>query len=147
MRGRRPAGPDYVDGLEGSQLARHRLKVILQTLKGECRLSEACTELNISPQRFHQLREEALTGALLSIEPGSPGRRPQTPSPDAERIRALETELAAKEVELKAARARAEIATILPSVASPTREAESKKKTRRSPPRRTPRPPGKRKNT
>lgn len=128
MRGRRPAGPDYVDGLEGSQLARHRLKVILQTLKGECRLSEACTELNISPQRFHQLREEALTGALLSIEPGSPGRRPQTPSPDAERIRALEAELAAKEVELKAAWARAEIATILPSVASPTSGVEPKKK-------------------
>jgi Helix-turn-helix domain len=124
MRGRRPAGPDYVDGLEGSQVARHRLKVILQTLKGERRLSEACAELNISPQRFHQLREEALTGALASIEPGSPGRPPNTPTPEAERIRALEAELSAKEVELKAAQARAEIATILPGVAA----VEPKKK-------------------
>jgi hypothetical protein len=117
---------------------------ILQTLKGERRLSEACAELNISPQRFHQLREEALTGALASIEPGSPGRRPNTPTPEAERIRAFEAELSAKEVELKAAQARAEIATILPGVAA----VEPKKKTR--PPERA-RPPhrasGKRKST
>jgi hypothetical protein len=142
MRGRRPAGPDYVDGLEGSPVARHRLKVILQTLKGERRLNDACAELQISPQRFHQLREEALTGALASIEPGSPGRRPQTLSPEAERIRALEAALAAKEVELKAAQARAEIATVLPGVA---REPEPEKKTRRRTPSRH-RPPGTRKN-
>jgi hypothetical protein len=144
MRGRRPAGPDYVDGLEGSQVARHRLKVILQTLKGERRLSEACAELNISPQRFHQLREEALTGPLASIEPGSPGRPPNTPTPEAERIRALEAELSAKEVELKAAQARAEIATILPGVAAVEPKKKTRTPTRARPPHRA---PGKRKST
>jgi hypothetical protein len=145
MRGRRPAGPDYVDGLDGSEVARHRLKVILRTIKGECRLSEACAELEVSPQRFHQLREEAMTAAVAGIEPGRPGRRPQTRSPEGERIRVLEAELAAKDVELKAAQARAEIATILPHVAS---EPEPKKKTRRPTRTRPPhRPPGKRKST
>jgi hypothetical protein len=142
MRGRRPAGPNYVDGLDGSPVARHRLKVVLQTLKGERRLRDACAELNISPQRFHQLREEAMRGALAGIEPGRPGRRARTPSPEAERIRALEAALAAKDIELKAAQARAEIATVLPGVA---REPEPEKKTRRRPPSRD-RPPGKRRN-
>jgi hypothetical protein len=125
--------------------SRDRLKVILRTIKGECRLSEACALLEVSPQRFHQLREEAMTGALAGIEPGRPGRRPQTLSPEAARIRVLEAELAAKDVELKAAQARAEIATILPRVAS---EPEPKKKMRRPTRTRPPhRPPGKRKST
>lgn len=128
MRGRRPAGPDYVDRVQGSAIARQRFKIILRTITGECRLSDACAELDISPQRFHQLREDSITGAVANIEPGSPGRRPRTPTPEAERICVLEAELAAMRIELKAAQARAEIATILPGVA---REPEPKKKTRR----------------
>jgi hypothetical protein len=141
MRGRRPAGPEYVHQVPGSQTAKERAKIILQTLAGELRLGEACRLLGVSPQRFHQLREEALTGLVASLELGVPGRPPQTVSPQDEQIRLLETQLAAQELELRATRAREEIALTLPRV---VHETEPEKKT---PPRRRGRPPGTRKNT
>jgi hypothetical protein len=78
MRGRIPSGPDYVQGLAGSTPAKERLQVILQTMTGTCRVSEACDLLGIGMQRFHQLRRRALLGALAALEPrasGRPGRR------------------------------------------------------------------------
>jgi hypothetical protein len=69
-------------------------------------------------------------------------------SPEQERIRALEEEVAALKVELRAAKVREEIALALPRVVKVSDEAESEKKTRGRPkkfPRR--RPPGMRKNT
>src|SRR5262249_13931830 len=81
MRGRHPAGPEYVDQLDGSTLARERLKVVLQTLAGQCRVAEACERLGICEQRFHQIREEALRAAVAALEP-----RPQ-PRPAAQRSR------------------------------------------------------------
>lgn len=144
MRGRRPAGPSYVDHLQGSALAKERLKVVLETMAGTCRVQEACRRLGISEQRFHQLREEAMVGALAGLEPGTPGRRPHTPSPAEEQVRDLEQQLADKDVELQAARVRAEIALALPRVVQEPRE---EKKTRGRP-RKTPHPPpGMRKNT
>lgn len=114
MRGRRPAGPNYVERLSGSALAKERLRIILQTIAGELRLSEACDRLGISPQRFHQLREEALSAALVGLEPGLPGRPAQVPTPQDEQLRQLEAQLAAKDLEARTARAREEIALTLP---------------------------------
>ena len=65
MRGRRPAGAEYVDRLEGSTVAKERLKVVLKTLAGELRVQEACEQLGVCAQRFHQLREEALAAAVV----------------------------------------------------------------------------------
>src|SRR5205085_1816850 len=42
MRGRRPAGPNYVNSLQGSELARERLRIILQTVAGQLSVQEAC---------------------------------------------------------------------------------------------------------
>jgi transposase InsO family protein len=138
MRGRRPAGPEYVDHLQGSPTAKERLKVVLETLAGTCRVEEACARLGICPQRFHQVREEALTAALAGLEPGVPGRPAQVVTPEAERVRALEAELAAKDVEIKAAQARAEIATTLPKVlrdpSQPSEPAKKKAPTGDTPP-------------
>jgi hypothetical protein len=137
MRGRRPAGPEYVDRLDGSDSAKERLKVILATMNGTLRLQEACVQLGICEQRFHQLREQAMLGALTSLEAGTPGRPPRVVAPAEAQVQALEAQLAAKDVELGAAQARAEIAVILPRVAP----AEDEKK---KPPGRRPRrrPPG-----
>ena len=63
MRGRRPSGPQYVQQLTGSDQAKKRLRVVLETLSGTCRVQEACRQLNISEPRFHQLRTEALAAA------------------------------------------------------------------------------------
>ena len=116
MRGRRPAGPGYVDQLQGSVEDKRRLKVIMQTMTGELRLLEACRILDVCPQRFHQLREEAMQGALAGLAPRPKGRpRPQL-TPEQQRIAELEKELAATRIELRAAQAREEIALVLPRV-------------------------------
>jgi len=132
MRGRRPAGPAYVEHLDTSDKeTRRRLKVILQTMTGELRLSQACELLNVCPQRFHQLREEAMRGALAALEPRPAGRPPLTPAPAQEQVAALEKKLATAEVELCAAQAREEIALVLPRVAHEPPATEKKTRQRR----------------
>src|SRR5262249_60524982 len=112
--GRRPAGPDYVDPLDGCAAVKERLEVILETIAGTCRVREACARLGLCEQRFHQLREEALTAALQALEPGTPGPKPQTPSPAQKQVEVLADQVATLEVELAAAKAREEIALTIP---------------------------------
>ena len=126
MRGRRPAGPEYVEHLAGSELAKERLKVVLETLAGKCRVQEACRRLGISEPRFHQLRQQMLAAALERLEPQPAGRKPAPRAPEQERLAALADELAAKDVELRAAQARAEIALTLPRVAEEPATPEKK---------------------
>jgi hypothetical protein len=146
MRGRKAAGPEYVELLPGSASAKERLKALLEVMTGTCRLFEACERLDICEQRFHQLREDWLNWSLQGLEPQKPGRKPQVLTPEQKRIRELEERVADLELELRAARAREEIALILPQAqsAQPTQLAQppaDEKKTRRRgrPPK--PRPP------
>lgn len=137
MRGRRPVGPEYAEQLPGSSLAKERLKVILETMAGTCRVVEACQRLGISEQRFHQLREEMMTGALAALEPGQAGRPVRTPTPAEIQVQALAQQLQDKDIELRTAQARAEIAVVLPGVVQQQTEPEPEKKTpQRPPPRR-----------
>ncbi len=155
MRGRRPAGPEYVKQVPGSETAKQRALLILQTIAGDLRLSQACEVLDICPQRFDQLRAEALAALVASLEPGTPGRPPRTPSPQEEQIRALEADHAARDLELRTANVRAEIALTLPRVVQePGPGAAPEKKTRHQPgppgkrrKRRRGQPPGTRTNT
>jgi hypothetical protein len=134
MRGRRPVGPEYAEKLAGSETAKLRAKVILETMAGKCRLKEACQRLNISEQRFHQLREEMMTAAVKALEPGHAGRPAHTPTPAEVQVVTLEQQLQDKEVELRAAKAREEIALIMPEVKHEPVEPE--KKTPPRPPKR-----------
>ena len=144
MRGRRPSGPECVGRLAGSDQAKERLQVILQTLAGTCRVREACRRLGISEPRFQQLRAQVLEAALERLEPRPAGRPPQPGEADEGRLAALADRLAAKEVELRAAEARVEIALALPGAAP--RAAPGKKTSRgRAAPKR-PRP-GKKRRT
>ena len=143
MRGRRPVGPEYADKLEGSDTAKERVKVILATMAGTCRLKAACERLGISEQRFHQLREEMMAAAVKALEPGHAGRPAQTPTPTEEQVIALQQQLQDKEVELRAAKAREEIALVMPEVKQEPVEPE--KKMPQPPPKRRRR--GRKKNT
>lgn len=134
MRGRRPVGPEYADQLAGSDIAKLRTKVILETMARKCSLTEACERLRISKQRFHQLREDMMTGAVKALEPGHAGRPAHTPTPAEEQVVALAQQLQDKDVELRAAKAREEIALILPEVKQ--EPIEPKKKTPQRPPKR-----------
>jgi hypothetical protein len=143
MRGRRPVGPEYADQLPGSETAKLRAKVILETMAGTCRLKEACLRLGISEQRFHQLREEMMQAAVQALEPGHAGRPAHTPTPAEEQVLALEQQLQDKEVELRTAKAREEIALVLPEVRQEPLKPEKKTPPRRSQRRRR----GRKKNT
>jgi hypothetical protein len=145
MRGRRPSGTEVVDRQEGSVTAKERVKVVLETIAGVCRVKDACQRLGISEQRFRQLREEILAGALASAEPGTPGRPAKRPSPIEAENRSLQERLAAQDMELRTAQARAEIAVTLPRVVHETGVGE--KKTSGRPPQARGRPPGTRKRT
>jgi hypothetical protein len=139
MRGRLPSGPEYVDLLAGSDQAKERLKTVLETLAGTCRVQEACQRLKISEPRFHQLRQQVLEAGLAEIEPRAKGRPAKKLSPAEEEIARLREQLAAKEVELRAAQVREEIALVLPRVAQDDVAAANvdstapEKKTRRRP--------------
>jgi len=117
MRGRRPAGPAYAEKVRDcDDQTKRRLKVIMQTLCGELRVQEACAVLGVSPQRFHQLREEVMQSAALPLKPKPKGRPRQQPSSEQHQIEQLQKQLALAQAELRAAQARAEIALVLPRV-------------------------------
>jgi len=129
MRGRHPSGPGYVDHLEGSEQAKQRLRVVLETMTEGCRVQEACQRLGISEQRFDQLRQLAMQAALRRLE-SKPGGRPrrQHTGTTAE-VLALRQRVADLEAELRAAQVREEIALILPRAVR--EETGSRKKTTR----------------
>jgi len=66
------------------------------------------------------------------------------PTPQDEQMRQLEAQLAAKDLEVRTARAREEIALTLPRIVPP---APEKKTRRRRSPRRRDQPPGTKSNT
>jgi hypothetical protein len=86
MRGRRPAGPECVEHLAGSQQAKERLQVVLETLAGTCRVQEVCQRLGLSEPRFHQLRQQVLEAALERLEPRPAGRKPAPDEPEEEEV-------------------------------------------------------------
>jgi transposase-like protein len=97
-----------VKALDGSEQAKRRLGVVLQTLTGGCSVKEACEELGISEARFHVIRRESLQGALEELEPRPVGR-PTQGQPD-EHTAILEERVAELETELRRTQARADVA-------------------------------------
>jgi predicted ArsR family transcriptional regulator len=123
MRGRHPSGPEFVEKLEGSEQAKQRVQVLLETLAGSCRVGEACERLGISEPRFDQIRIEALQAAVAALEPKPMGRPAHVPSAAEVVAEQLREKIAALEAELKAALIRAELAVTLPRAG----EVEAKK--------------------
>lgn len=114
MRGRYPAGVEYVEKVEGSPLAKKRAQVVAELIGGDLRLQEACRRLDVHETRMHQLRHAGWIGLVRAMEPGAPGRPRLRSQSDAERICELEQELAETKLELQQALVRAEVALILP---------------------------------
>jgi hypothetical protein len=115
MRGRRAVGAELAQQVAGSEQARHRATVILQTMTGELRVQEACGRLGICEQRFETIRQEAIEAAVAGLEPKPAGRprRPAAPAETAEVVR-LQQRIAELEAQLQAARVRLELAEALP---------------------------------
>src|SRR5262245_49032404 len=136
MRGRWPSGPEYLNKLDGSVETKERLKAILDMMYGEVRLLEACAQLGISETRIHQLREQAMRGALTAIAPRPAGRPSRVLASEAEQIRALQARVRELEQALHESQVREEIALVLPHLGRTSSTEEdpalgSGKKTRR----------------
>lgn len=131
-RGRRPKGPELAGDVDASELARRKLRVILETISGGKTVPEACEELGIKEARFHQMRSEWLVHAAEILEPRAPGRPPKQ-SPKTPETTAMEKELARLRYEnerLKldavAAQIRLELGIALPHLVRPHKGAEKK---------------------
>ena len=112
--GRPPKGPAHVDKLDGSELAKERLRVVLETIAGTKTIKDACEQLGISESRFDQIRAEALQGAISGLEPGKPGRRPKQTEQDTPLVEQMQEKLDEMLVELRVAQTRTEIALTMP---------------------------------
>src|SRR5256885_14207141 len=112
MRGRYPAGPESVEQLEGSDKAKERVRVTLETIQGTLRVQQACDLLGISEQRHRQLRAQMLQAAVASVEDQPSGRPARAPE-SAEGV-ALRQQVVQLQRELQAARGDEEVAPALP---------------------------------
>jgi hypothetical protein len=114
MRGRKLPRPDQlVPRLEGGAPEKERLKVILQTLARDKRVTEASADLGVSTQFFDTVRRRALQGALDALAPQPLGRPRHTSPPHQEQIDALQREIECLRRDLEACRAREQVALLL----------------------------------
>jgi hypothetical protein len=119
-RGRKPTGSQLVERLEGSEHAKSRLRVILETLSGQRTIPDACKMLGIQESMFHKMRSQVLQTALGRLEPRPLGRRPHIPSLSDQRAAELEEEVLGLRAELKATNIRRELAENMPRLAKPS---------------------------
>src|SRR5262245_59115412 len=110
---RPPIGVDHVEKLEGPEELKARLRVLLQTVTGELTTMEACARLGVGAARLHEMRREALEGALAALAPGRPGR-PRKEEPRPSREAELESEVKELKLALDAALTRTELAVAMP---------------------------------
>src|SRR5206468_2774844 len=108
---RRPEDALAEAGREKVRLEREkrRLRTLLETIVGGVSVAQAGEELGVSESRLHELRREALVGALGSLMP-KPAGRPITAKTPSEREKELEARIDELEVELQAALVRTELA-------------------------------------
>jgi hypothetical protein len=118
MRGRHAIGPEIAERVEGSALARTRMRVILETITNTKPVKDACAELDICGQMFERYRARAIEAAVASLELKPAGRPAKAASPDDEQIAELKERIAELEAELQAATLKAELAATLPRLAS-----------------------------
>ena len=117
--GRHPSGPNLVEGLDGPEEAKRRLKVILETVAGTRTISEACAELGISEAAFHELRKQALKAAVEGLVPRPAGRPRKDGDPEQRRIHDLEEQVFLLKKDLQASHIREEIAIAMPHLLKP----------------------------
>ena len=132
---RPPEGVGHVERLDGPEDLKERLRVLLDTLAGRVSVAQACEELGVSESRLHELRRQALIGALGALMP-KPAGRPATAETSTAREKELEGRIEELEVDLQAALVRTELALAMPELFRNTKKHRRRKKNER------PTPPG-----
>ncbi len=119
--GRPVLGLEHVERVDASPIAKHRLRLVIQSAVGALTGGEAAAQLNVTEQRFAKLRARLLGAAAQAGEDGTPGRPRKTISPEVvaeleRKNRWLERENVRLRAEVEAAHIRTEIALALPHV-------------------------------
>ena len=107
-------GADIADNQDGSDLAKAKLKAILQTLSGEKSIPEVCQELGIGDAMFHKLRSRFLEEAVSLLEPRRPGPKPHEESPEEQELRILREKVKELSIKLECSRIQTEVALTMP---------------------------------
>jgi len=128
--GRPVKGPEMVDDLEGSDEAKRRMRVILETLAGQRTIMDACLELGIGKSAFHELRKRVLQAALVDVEPRPAGRPRVEPPPGAAEVERLKAENERLRTNLEVAHVREEILLAMPEVFEPGHKDGEKRGTK-----------------
>ena len=130
-RGRPTSGPALAEKVEGSDQAKERLKIILQTIAGELSVADACKQLGLGEARFHELRQKWMQDACAALEPKPLGRPRETTVEEEVELLRLHRENKKLKMHLRAAQIREEIAIAMPHVLQPRKDApdSQKKKT------------------
>ena len=127
-RGRPASGPKLVNNLDGSEVAKERLRVILETVSGECTVTEACAKLDIGKSTFNDLRSRVLQTALADLE-AKPRGRPKREEPVSEKeLAALKAERQDLLDELELSYLREEVMLAFPELVQPETDEGRKKK-------------------
>jgi hypothetical protein len=117
--GRKPLGPALVQHLSGSERAKQRLELILETIAGRLTIEKACRQLGIEHAMFYELRTEVLKAGLARLEPRPMGRPRRLTSIDCQQNAELQGRVEQLESELKLAAVREEIARVMPYRSEP----------------------------
>lgn len=128
-KGRPTKGSEIVTKFEASEEAREKARLVLDTLSGKTSVQEAAEKLGVSEARFHQIRDELLSGMLEAAEPkpvGRPRKEPPVPS----EVEDLKEQLAQSKMETRIARLRELLALSHPELVK--RESDRQKKKRPS---------------
>lgn len=126
--GRKPLGPALVHHLDGSEHAKERFEVILETIAGKLTVREACQRLSIGEAMFHRMRIAVLQAGLGQLEPRPVGRPPKTNTAEAQQVAELQQQLEQLEAQLATSQVQTEIAHTLPRLTDSTQPGVKKTK-------------------
>lgn len=129
--GRPPSRSRLVDGVEGSALAKTRLRALLGTITGELSIDEAAGAIGCNEARVYQLRARMLQEAAEGLELRPTGRQARPRDPRDEELGRLRAELAEAKRALALESARAEVAAA-GVTRGPARKARGGSKKRRT---------------
>lgn len=128
-QGRPTKGSDIVTKFDASQEAKEKVRLVLDTLSSKTSVQDAAARLGVSESRFHQIRDEIVTGMLSAAEPKPVGRPPEPDDEDSE-VEQLKKKLGEAKMMVEISRLRELIAVAFPEIVE--KEAQRLKKKRLS---------------
>lgn len=120
-----------IEAREGSELAKKRLALFIETLGGKCSVPDACAELGVNEAAFHARRSILITDMLQRLEPRKCGPKPHDRTVSQAEVAELREKIVELERALKASQVREELAVVMPAVVK--KKTASLSRRRRSP--------------